>query len=1285
MSTIEPDAVQSVIDGFRLSPQQRRLWSLIQQDSGTAYRSQCLVVIDGDLTVETLRQAVRQVVSGREILRTTFQSLPGMTFPVQVVGDADAFAWRTVDFSAASRERQDIELAAMCEAERRAAFDTSTGPLLRVVGIALGPGRHALLIACSSLCADAASLPELVAAIGHLCAPGTSDQAETGEPLQYVDFAEWENERLESLGPTAADETSNGLEPSAYAEPTPGPFAPESTARRLPADLTSRLEQLADAWGTSPSTVLLACWQLLLWRLGHAPTVGVREDGRNDEISGAVGLFERYFPIASDLDDNLLLRDLVNRIAQRRGRPRASPLPRAGAEPLALRFGFDHRSRFVSTASQGFRMSMRHAYACSHRCGLRLSCVDASDLELHYDPLQYTARDIDRLAERYTVLLERLVDNPGGCLASFDVTVPEERQQLLSDFNRTRMPYDAQRTVVRLVEDQARRAPGTLAVWCDGRGVTYAELNSRAGQWARALRARGVGPEVLVALCVDRSVDAIVALLAIWKAGGAYVPLDPAYPRERLSFILSDAQPAVLLTLSSLAEGLPPCDIPVMLLDSMIPPAEGANDASLQDEGPVDRLAYVMYTSGTTGEPKGVMITHANLCHYVHALQSSLRIEEGDRYLHTASLAFSSSVRQALLPLCCGATLVVATRDEVRAPLTLFELIQRLDVTVVDIVPTYWRTCVHILSRLDVAARQAILANKLRLILSASEPLAWDLPRLWALGFAQRTALVNMYGQTETAGIVAVHPIEAGGGETAVGVPVGRPIANTAIYVLNSHLQPAPVGVSGEIHVGGAGVGRGYRNRPALNAQKFIPDPFSDSTSDAFLYRTGDLGRYLPDGTLELVGRIDAQIKIRGFRIDPKEIESSLRQDAAVLDAVAVCQQGAVPGPRLVAFVVARDGERASAGGLLRHLRARLPEHAVPEAIVFLDKIPLTGNGKVDRRALESRAADGGDARDAREVVAPANPTQLKVAQIWAEVLRTDDVSIHDNFFEVGGQSLLAAQMLAKIRDLCRVEISWRGLFEAPTIAGLANVIDTSLSPAAAAGAPALVAVSRDQKLRPSIGQHRLWFLDQLVPGTSSYNLVRALRFRGPLNTSALARSLNEIIRRHEILRTTFPAEDGEPILVLLPSLLLHLAAVPTTEAALERAIEEEGDIPFNLSSGPLIRVKLFSLAADDHVLALTMHHIVSDGWSMGIFFRELGALYDAFCDGRPSPLVAVDGPVCGFRRLAAAIGRKRLPSGRILISGKLSSPEACRWSTCPPTGRAARARCFKAHARRSR
>jgi amino acid adenylation domain-containing protein len=505
--------------------------------------------------------------------------------------------------------------------------------------------------------------------------------------------------------------------------------------------------------------------------------------------------------------------------------------------------------------------------------------------------------------------------------------------------------------------------------------------------------------------------------------------------------MMADARPAVLLTTSSLADLLPRGDVPVMCLDLAGPEVDALAHDALEHDLPVDRLAYVMYTSGTSGEPKGVMITHANLCHYVDALQASLNLSEDDRYLHTASFAFSSSVRQAFLPLCRGAGLFVATQEQVRTPWALFELIRRLEITVIDIVPTYWRTCIQILTRLDVVTRRVLLDNNLRLILSASEPLMSDIPKLWARTLGHGASMVNMYGQTETAGIVTAHPVQVNDDDATAGVAVGRPIPNTAIYILNSRLEPAPIGVRGEIYVGGGGVGRGYLNRPELNAQKFTRDPFSDCPG-ARLYRTGDLGRYLPNGTIELLGRIDSQIKIRGFRIEPSEVEAELFRQDAVLDAVVVCQQDAVCGPRLVAFVVKNPERRASSTDLLRHLRAKLPDHAVPASLVFLDKIPLTENGKVDRRALQSYIGKEGSARKARAVTPPVNPTQDRLAKIWAEVLGTDSIGIHDNFFDIGGQSLLAAQMLSRIRDAYQLELPWRRLFEAPTIAGLSATID---------------------------------------------------------------------------------------------------------------------------------------------------------------------------------------------------------------------------------------------------
>jgi amino acid adenylation domain-containing protein len=571
----------------------------------------------------------------------------------------------------------------------------------------------------------------------------------------------------------------------------------------------------------------------------------------------------------------------------------------------------------------------------------------------------------------------------------------------------------------------------------------------------------GVGPEVLVGINMERSLDLVVAILGILKAGGAYVPFDPAYPQERLDFMLADAQVRVLLTQEGLAGSLSARRAPVLCLDADWPSIAWHSADNLPPQLVPHNLAYVMYTSGSTGEPRGVMITQANICHYVHALQAPLELTATDRYLHTASVAFSSSVRQLLLPLAHGATVVMASAEHLRDPLALCQIIQQHQVTVLDIMPSYWRTLVHTLGRLTLESRRALLDNGLRLLLSASEPLAADVPRGWARKLKHPARLTNMFGQTETAGIVAVYPLSSQDDIEPL-VPIGRPIANTQVYLLDAHLRPTPIGVPGELCVGGMDLGRGYLHHPELTAQKFVPHPYS-ADPGARLYKTGDLARYRPDGTMAFLGRIDHQIKIRGVRIEPGEIEAALSQHPAVAAAVVVAREETSGDKRLVAYVVPRterepDTESPSAqhhtvpqeavalptpllsvSGLQDFLKDKLSAYMAPAAFVMLASVPRTPNGKVDRQALP--APDQARRVRAKTFVAPRNPIEEAVARIWGEVLGLERVGIHDNFFESGGHSLLAAQVVYRLREVFLVELPLRSLFEDPTVAGVAAVI----------------------------------------------------------------------------------------------------------------------------------------------------------------------------------------------------------------------------------------------------
>ena len=615
------------------------------------------------------------------------------------------------------------------------------------------------------------------------------------------------------------------------------------------------------------------------------------------------------------------------------------------------------------------------------------------------------------------------------------------QEEIVVEFNNTTRDYPKDKCIHQLFEEQAARSPNKVAVVYENQQLTYAQLNARANQLARHLQTLGVSPEVLVGICVERSLEMAVGILGILKAGGAYLPLDPAYPKERLAFMLEDARVSVVVTQAHLATEVLEHGAQVVSIDADWSAISQQSDENLSGGAVTENLAYVIYTSGSTGKPKGVMLTHGNLSHYVLALQAELGIRDDDVYLHIASMAFSSSRRQLMLPISQGATVVIATSDQRKDPLALFSIIKQHGVTIMDAVPSFWRNCTEALLSLDAESRRTLLDNKLRLMLSASEPLLSDVARTWTCEFKHPARHIHMFGQTETSGIVCLYQIPVEDDDQIKVVPIGRPIANTQIYLLDSNGQVVPIGEPGELHIAGLGLGRGYLNHPELTAEKFIANPFSNEPG-ARLYKTGDWARYRPDGNLEYLSRQDYQVKIRGFRIEVGEIEAVLAGHPAVRESAVIAREDIPGNKRLVAYIVPRKQPELVVSELRNLVQQQLPDYMVPSAFVILEALPLTPNGKVDRRALPAPDSS----RTGLEVnfVAPRTPTEEVLTAIWAEVLGIE-LGIYDNFFEIGGHSLLATQVISRVRNAFCVELPLSSLFETPTVAGLAVAI-TSLS-----------------------------------------------------------------------------------------------------------------------------------------------------------------------------------------------------------------------------------------------
>ncbi|HYO83077.1 MAG TPA: amino acid adenylation domain-containing protein, partial [Bryobacteraceae bacterium] len=715
-----------------------------------------------------------------------------------------------------------------------------------------------------------------------------------------------------------------------------------------------------------------------------------------------------------------------------------------------------------------------------------------------------------------------------------------------------------------------------------------------------------------VGILMKRSLEMVVALLGILKAGGAYVPLDPSYPAERLAFMVKDAGIRMLLTQERLSEVAGEYDGGTLSLGEQWEAVAGESSDNFESGVLPESLAYVIYTSGSTGRPKGVMIQQRSVVNLASALHNSIYKEYGAglRVGLSAPLAFDASVKQ-VIQLLHGHTLCILPDAARGDGHQLLSYIKRYALDTLDCTPSH-------LKLLGAGGLEHLLELTPKLVLVGGEALdetVWPL-----LADTGRTRFFNIYGPTECTVDATVSEVR----EDLPASTIGRPLPNVQVYVLDGRLEPVAIGIPGEIYIGGAGIARGYLQQPGLTAERFIPHPFSHEAG-ARLYRTGDAGRYLSDGNIEHMGRLDDQVKVRGFRIELGEIEAVLASYPGVREAAVVVREDKSGDKRLVAYVVA-DGEEAT-GKLLRdYLRERMPDYMIPSAFVMLDSLPLTPNGKLDRRALPM--PDSMSLVSEAGFVAPRTPVEEIVAGIWSKLLGVERIGVADNFFDLGGHSLLATQVISRVRDAFGQEVALRSLFEQPTVAGLASALEVGQGLRAELQAPPLVRVERAERLPLSFAQQRLWFLDQMEPGSSFYNIPAAVRLRGVLDIEALERTLSELVRRHEVLRTRFLAVDGEPVQVIeaaepLRLEVLDLSAMPEVErtAETQRVVEEESTCPFDLLRGPLLRMSLIRLGAEEHVALVTMHHIISDGWSIGVLIREVAALYAAYVRGEESPL----------------------------------------------------------------
>nr|WP_244239402.1 non-ribosomal peptide synthetase [Corallococcus carmarthensis] len=1218
-----------------LSFAQQRLWFLDQLTPGDAsYNISSALSLKGRVDVESLRRAFESLVQRHEALRTTFREHQGQA--VQSIHPSSAWTLPLHDLSALPGARREAEARRLLTEDVRQPFHLAEGPLLRTALVRLGAEDHLLLVTMHHIVSDGWSMGVLVRELVAFYEAFRAGQGPSLAPLpmQYADFAAWQRQWLQ--GETLEGHLGYWKQqlvgaPAALELPADRPRPPVQSYRgakvdvRIPSEVAHALKALAGREGATPFMVLLAAFQVLLSRYAAQDdvSVGTPIAGRTQaETEGLIGFFVNTLVLRAQVDPRATFRQLL---AQVRGTTLTAyehqhvpfeklvealqPVRDSSRSPL-----FQVMFALQNTPTEALQLpglSLRPLPLEAHfaKFDLTLSLQEIQEGmvgTLEYATDLFDAATLQRMAGHFGVLLEAIAAKPDTRLGDLPLLTDSERQQLLVDWNPPASQTTQELSIVAMVEAQVRRTPDALAVITPERQLTYRELDAKANQLAHRLRGLGVGPEVRVGLCVERTEDLLIGALGILKAGGAYVPLDPSYPRERLGWLLEDAQGPALVAHSHLLSALPETSATPVCLDSDAELAKQPTTAPAVDIHP-GHLAYLIYTSGSTGRPKGVAISHGNAVSFLHWALATFSPEELKGTLAATSLNFDLSVFELFAPLSSGGAVVVA-----RNALHLAELPTASHVTLVNTVP----------SAMAQLLRLNAVPSTVRVINLAGEALPETLAKqVYAVPTVQK--LFNLYGPSEdttysTASLVGRDEVPL----------IGRPLPATRAYVLDASLQPVPVGVSGELYLAGEGQARGYLLRPELTAERFVPEPYGPPGGR--MYRTGDRVRYRIDGRLEYLGRIDFQVKVRGFRIELGEIEAALRRIPGLKDAVVVAK-GEAADKRLVGYVTAREGHALDSEALKAHLRQQLPEYMVPSALLVLDALPLNSNGKVDRKALP----DPGNLARSSDFIAPRTDTEGQLAALFAEVLRAERIGIRDDFFALGGHSLLATQLVSRVRATFGVELPLRVFFEAPTVEALATKLDSAQR--SEHHLPPLRPSSHEGALPLSFAQQRLWFLDQLTPGDASYNIPTALRLTGRVDVESLRRAFEALVARHESLRTTFHEHQGQatqhihaPGAWTLPRIDVSNLPEEQREAEARRRVAEDAHQPFHLERGPLLRTALVRLGEAEHLLLVTMHHIVSDGWSMGVLVRELVTLYAAFTQGAapalsPLPLQYAD------------------------------------------------------------
>ncbi|OUL20265.1 non-ribosomal peptide synthetase [Nostoc sp. 106C] len=1240
-----------------LSHGQQALWFLYQMaPKSVAYHIFMAARINSGLDLEAWERAWQQLVDRHTILRTTYAIRNGQ--PVQQIHSYQEVDIEVIDASSWSKEYLNTQI--YLETDRP--FDLELGPVLRVKLFSNTTQGNIQLIVMHHIAGDMWSFELLIEELQLLYAAEINTQSSIsfGIPFpkcQYTDYVRWQTEmlassqeklwkywhkQLEGVLPTLNLPTVSEARFKHRPYPPLQSYRGDTAIFKLDPELIQKLKKLKNIQRASLSTVMLTAFFALLYRYTGQEeiVVGTTIAGRlgSKEFQKIVGNFTNINVLRAHLAGNPTFKELLTQLRslvigalQHQEAPFSLLVEQLKIErdrsrsPLvSVCFSWHKYRNFQNPKNleqQGMEIEILPHLGVQRGAAfdINLRIMEAgNDFQIawEYSTDLFDAATIAKMQTHYQNLLAGIVANPEQRLGELPLLTATERHQLLVAWNNTHTEYPQDKCIHELFAQQVELTPNAVALVFADQQLTYQELNQKANQLAHYLQSLGVGAEVLVGICVERSVLMIIGLLGILKAGGAYIPIDPTSPQEDLAYILEETQVSVLLTQTHLRASVPVHQAHLICLDT-----DENIIAQHSQENPTPsmtsaNLAYVMYTSASTGKPKGISITHRGVVHLVKD-NNYANFTKEEVFLQLSPITFDGVTLEIWGSLLNGARLAIAP-PHTPSLLELAQAIRQHQVTTLCLTAG--------LFRLMVDEHLAELKQLKQLLVEGDVLSVPHVKKL--LHAAPELKLINCYGSTENTALTCCYQVTDAFNIDAA-VPIGRPIANTQVYLLDAQLQPVPVGIPGELYIGGDGLARGYFNQPDLTAKTFIPHPFS-SQPGARLYKTGDLARYLPDGNIEFFGRIDQQVKIRGFRIQLEDIENVLAQHPKVQQAVVTINANHSKEKYLVAYVV--PAEEASkektctlkSTALRSFLLQKLPEYMVPTTFVILKHIPLTPNGKVNHRALPEAHLN---LEQENQFIPPQTPTEAVIADIIATILGLEKIGIHDNFFTLGGHSFLAMQVISRLRQAYQIELPLNCLFEAPTVAELERLITRYRQTDLGHIVPAIASVSQDQTEFPlSFAQARLWFFDQVVGKNATYNMPLAVRLVGNLNINALERSIQEIVQRHASLRTHFQVVNGLTVQVINPNATITLSVVNLQNSLdqdneVQQLAKIEAHIPFDLARDSLIRAKLLQLSELEYVLLLTIHHIVCDAWSMRIFLQELSSLYPAFCAGKPSPL----------------------------------------------------------------